>query len=44
MTNSVMDDQSLSLSNYLFENDYRTQMKSAVELDETINAMLLPNL
>jgi hypothetical protein len=44
MTNSVMDDPSLSLSNYFFENDYRAQMKSAVELDETINAMVLPNL
>lgn len=39
-----MNDQILPLSNVLMENSHLGQMKSMIDLDATITALLLPNL
>lgn len=41
---SVINDQTLPLLNVYSDNCYLGQVKSMFELDETITALLLPNL
>jgi hypothetical protein len=41
---SFINDQTLPLSNVFSNNSYLTQVKSSLEIDDTITALLLPDL